>query len=409
VCNGAVSVNASPGRPAVRSEPGSGSATAPGYLDWASTAPLHPAARETLLAALDAGWSDPARLYGAARRSRAAFDAAREQAASILGARGDEVSFPTSGTQAVHLAVLGTVAARRRVGSDLVVSAVEHSSVLNAAALAAADQGAVREVPVDALGRVDVEAFAAELRRAPVALANLQSANHEVGTRQPTDEVAALCAAAGIPLHVDAAQTLGRLAAPSGWDLLTGSAHKWGGPAGVGILAVRTGTRWRSPLPEDERQSGRVPGFENVPAVLAAVAALAAREAEREAEAGRLTGLVDRVRREVPQVVPDVQVVGDPDPAGRAPHIVTFSCLYVPGEALLSELDRAGIAVSSGSSCTSSALTPSHVLVAMGALSHGNIRVSFGRDSTDADVDRLLAVLPPAVARLRREAGAAGL
>ncbi|HEV3053060.1 MAG TPA: aminotransferase class V-fold PLP-dependent enzyme, partial [Solirubrobacteraceae bacterium] len=186
-------------------------------------------------------------------------------------------------------------------------------------------------------------------------------------------------------------------------------AHKWGGPAGVGVLAVRTGTRWRSPSPEDERGGARVPGFENVPAVLAAAAALAAREQERVAEAERLTRLVERVRREVPATVPDVQVVGDPDPAGRAPHLVTFSCLYVPGEALLGDLDRAGIAVSSGSSCTSSALTPSHVLVAMGALSHGNIRVSFGRDSTDADVDRLLAVLPECVAGLREAAGATGL
>ena len=377
------------------------------YLDWASTAPLHPAARETLVAALDAGWADPARLYGSARRVRAAYEAAREQVATIVGARADEISFPTSGTQAVHLAVLGTAAARRRVGQDVVVSAVEHSSVLNAATAAAAG-GVVHEVPVDRSGRVEVLAFAEAVRRPRVTVANLQSANHEVGTLQPVTEAAAACRAAGVPLHVDAAQTLGRLPTPD-WDLLSGSAHKWGGPAGVGILAVRTGLRWRSPLPEDERGGGRIPGYENVPAVLAAAAALAAREEERADEARRLARLVERVRTEVPAAVPDVQVVGDPDPAGRAPHLVTFSCLYVPGEALLTELDRAGIAVSSGSSCTSSALTPSHVLVAMGALSHGNIRVSFGRDSTDADVDRLLAVLPRAVAGLRADVGAAGL
>jgi cysteine desulfurase len=405
VCNSRVSANASTG-PA---QAGRTSAAAPTYLDWASTAPLHPAARETLLAALDAGWADPARLYGVARRARAAFESAREQVGWIVGARGDEVSFPSSGTQAVHLAVLGVAAGRRRIGCDVVVSAVEHSSVLNAAAWAATEQGSVHEVAVDRYGRVDVTAFAAAVRSGGVAVANLQTANHEVGTLQPVTQVAAFCAEAGVPLHVDAAQTLGRLPVPHGWDLLSGSAHKWGGPAGVGLLAIRAGVRWRSPFPEDDRGAGRIPGYENVPAVLAAAAALAARETEREAEARRLTALVERVRREVPAAVPDVQVVGDPDPAGRAPHVVTFSCFYVPGEALLIELDRAGIAVSSGSSCTSSALTPSHVLVAMGALSHGNVRVSFGRDSTNADVDLLLAVLPAAVEQLRREAGAAGL
>ncbi|HVV29872.1 MAG TPA: aminotransferase class V-fold PLP-dependent enzyme [Mycobacteriales bacterium] len=379
------------------------------YLDWASTAPLHPVARATLVAALDAGWADPARLYGLGRRARAAFEAAREQVASLIGARADEVSFPASGTAAAHLALLGTAAARQRVGRDVVLSAVEHSCVLAAAGYATRDGGSVHEIEVDRAGRVDLSAFTAALAQPGVALASLQSANHEVGTLQPVDAAGAACAAAGVPLHVDAAQTLGRLDPPARWDLLSASAHKWGGPPGVGVLAVRTGVRWHSPAPEDERGGGRVPGYENLPAVLAAAAALAALEGERRDEAVRLTALVERVRAEVPQHVTGVQMVGDPDPAGRAPHLVTFSCLYVPGEALLAELDRAGVSVSSGSSCTSSALTPSHVLVAMGALSHGNIRVSFGRDSTDADVDRLLAVLPGAVARLRDEQGARGL
>lgn len=379
------------------------------YLDWASTAPLHPAARETLLAAVDAGWADPARLYGSSRRVRAAYEAAREQVAALIGARADEVSFPASGTVAAHQALLGAALARRRVGRSIVVSAVEHSAVLAAADWATADGGELRMVAVDRVGRVDPEAYAAAVRTGDVAVASLQSANHEVGTVQPTDEVRAACAAAHVPLHVDAAQTVGRMAAPRNWDLLTASAHKWGGPAGVGVLAVRTGVRWRPFGPDDERGGGRVAGYENVPAVLAAAAALAAREQERDAEATRLSALVTRIRNEVPTAIDGVEVVGDPDPAGRLPHLVTFSCLYVPGEALLLELDRAGIAVSSGSSCTSSALVPSHVLVAMGVLSHGNIRVSFGRDSTDGDVDRLLAALGPAVARLRAAHAAADL
>jgi cysteine desulfurase len=372
------------------------------YFDAASTEPLHPAARTALLSAFDAAWADPARLYGAGRAARMRLDQARAQVATALGARPDEVSFTPSGTQAVHLAVLGAARARRRVGRHVVVSAVEHSSVLHAAGLLERDGGAVTTVGVDRHGRVDAGEFAAALRD-DTALACLQSANHEVGTVQPVAEVAERCRAAGVPLFVDAAQSAGRVDIPDGWSLLAASAHKWGGPPGVGVLVVRKGTRWRSPLPDDERERRRVPGFENVPAALAAAAALDAYRREMAADGPRLSALVDRIRERVPRTVPDVDVVGDP--VHRLPHLVTFSCLYVEGEALLTELDRLGFAVSSGSSCTADTLRPSHVLEAMGALTHGNVRVSLPRGTNAADVDRFLAVLPEAVARLRATTG----
>ncbi|GGP91319.1 cysteine desulfurase [Actinomadura coerulea] len=370
-----------------------------GYFDAASTEPPHPAARAALLEALDAAWADPARLYGAARGTRMLLDRARARVAGVLGARADEVSFTSSGTQAVHLAVLGGLQARRRTGRHLVASAVEHSSVLHAAELHERDGGEVTLVGVDRSGRVDAEEFAAALRP-DTALACLQSANHEVGTLQPVEEVARACRAAGVPLFVDAAQSLGRAEVPGGWSLLAGSAHKWGGPAGVGVLAVRKGTRWRSPLPDDEREARRVPGFENVPAIAAAAAALTAYRADMAADAPRVSALVDRIRTEVPRSVPDVEVIGDP--VRRLPHLVTFSCLYVEGEALLTELDRLGFAVSSGSSCTADTLRPSHVLEAMGVITHGNVRVSLPRGVGSEDVDRFLTALPDAVARLRR-------
>jgi cysteine desulfurase len=373
-----------------------------GYLDAASTEPLHPAAREVMLAALDDGWADPARLYGAARRARLLLDNAREVVAAAIGARPDEVSFTTSGTQAVHLGVLGTASARRRVGHRVVVSAVEHSSVLQAAAAHAASGGEVTHVPVDHDGRVDAGGYAEALDDA-TALACLQAANHEVGTLQPVAAVAEACAGRGVPLLVDAAQVVGRLPVPTGWSLLAASAHKWGGPAGIGVLAVRHGVRWRSPLPDDERGSGRVPGFEDVPAALAAAAALRARTEEAASLAASQATLVDRIRARVPDLVPDVEVVGHPEQ--RLPHLVTFSCLYVDGEALLLELDKEGFAVSSGSSCTASTLRPSHVLEAMGVLTHGNVRVSLARTTTASEVDRFLDVLPGVVQRLRSTAG----
>jgi cysteine desulfurase len=196
-----------------------------------------------------------------------------------------------------------------------------------------------------------------------------------------------------VPLFVDAAQSLGRVPVPAGWSVLAASAHKWGGPAGVGLLAVRAGVRFEGPA------APAVP----TPAAVAAAASLRAAMDSAEAEAARLHPLVERIRATVAATVPDVEVVGDP--VQRLPNLVTFSCLYVDGEALLHALDRRGFAVSSGSSCTSSTWDPSHVLVAMGVLSHGNVRVSLHRDTTEADVDRFLAELPGIVADLRAEAG----
>lgn len=371
------------------------------YLDAAAAVPLSPAAREALLAAVDDGWADPSRLYGAARRARLLLEGAREAVADVLGARPDEVSFTGSGTQAAHLAVLGTLAGRSGTGSHVVHSAIEHSCVLAAVEHAAGDASAV---PVDRLGRVDVAAFGSALRP-DTALASLISASHEVGTVQPVEAVAEGCG--GVPLLVDAAQSVGRAPVPTGWALLTASAHKWGGPPGVGVLAIRTGTRWRSPLPADEREGGRVPGAPGLPQILSAAVGLQAAAAEAASEDARLRPLVDRLRSGITASVPDVEVVGDPD--DRLPHLLTFSCLYVAGEALLTTLDREGFAVSSGSSCTASTLEPSHVLAAMGVLTHGNIRLSLHRGTTEADVERFLAVLAPVVDRLRREVGVEAL
>ncbi|MFJ9738182.1 cysteine desulfurase/sulfurtransferase TusA family protein [Streptomyces sp. NPDC101166] len=370
------------------------------YFDAASAAPLHPVARQGLLAALDEGWADPSRLYREGRRARLLLDAAREAAAEAVGCRADELVFTSSGTQAVHSGIAGALAGRRRVGRHLIVSAVEHSSVLHSAELFEADGGAVTRVPVRRSGAVSVGSYE-EALRSDTALACLQSANHEVGTEQPVAEVAEVCRAAGTPLLVDAAQSLGWGPVPGPWSLLTASAHKWGGPPGVGLLAVRKGVRFVAQGPVDERESGRAAGFGNLPAIVAAAASLRAVRAEAEAEAARLREMTERIRARVPRLVPDVEVVGDPE--RRLPGTVTFSCLYVDGEALLHGLDREGFSVSSGSSCTSGTLTPSHVLRAMGVLSEGNVRVSLPAGAAEEDVERFLAVLPEVVAGVREK------
>ncbi|MEU6095418.1 aminotransferase class V-fold PLP-dependent enzyme [Streptomyces sp. NPDC047079] len=373
------------------------------YFDAASAAPLHPVARQALLASVDEGWADPARPYREGRRARLLLDAAREAAAEAVGCRPDELVFTPSGTRAVHSGIKGALAGRRRVGRHLIASAVEHSSVLHSAEEFEADGGTVSRVPVSRSGTAGAEAYGAALRP-DTALACLQSANHEVGTVQPVAEVAAVCRAAGVPLLVDAAQSLGWGPVEGDWSLLTASAHKWGGPSGVGLLVVRKGVRFAPQGPVDERESGRAAGFENIPAIVAAAASLRAVRAEAAEEAARLRELTGRIRARVPELVPDVEVVGDP--VRRLPGIVTFSCLYVDGETVLHELDRAGFSVSSGSSCTSSTLTPSHVLKAMGVLSEGNVRVSLPPGTPAEEVDRFLSVLPDVVAAVREKLGA---
>lgn len=187
------------------------------------------------------------------------LDAAREAAAEAVGCRTDELTFMSSGTRAVHAGMAGALAGRRRIGRHLIVSAVEHSSVLHSAEEWEASGGAVTTVAVDRGGAVGVEGYE-DAVRPDTALACLQSANHEVGTEQPVAEVAEVCRAAGVPLLVDAAQSLGWGAVAGPWSLLTASAHKWGGPSGVGLLAVRKGVRFAVQGPVDERESGRRPG-----------------------------------------------------------------------------------------------------------------------------------------------------
>jgi cysteine desulfurase len=377
------------------------------YLDAAAGAPPHPVVAQALAAAATDGWVGPAKLYAPGRRARQLLDAARASIAESLAVRPDEVGFTGSGTAAAHAAVAGALAGRRRVGSTLVHSTIEHSAVLHAADAHVAAGGRAVAVPVDRLGRLDLPSFAAAVAQPGVALVAVISASHEAGTRQPLDEVFATAAASGAPVYVDAAASVSWEPVPPGWAVLSASAHKWGGPPGVGVLVVRKGTRWVPPWPGAEAGSLDQPGTLDLPALVAAAASLRAVLAEGELELDRLRALVDRVRARVSAEIPDVEVIGDP--SRRLPHVVTFSCLYVDGEALLHALDLAGFAVSSGSSCTSSTLRPSHVLEAMGVLSHGNIRLSLPRGTPAGDVERLLDTLPILVAQVRAEAGVAGL
>lgn len=385
---------------------------APRRLLDAAAGPLHPAARSTLLAAVDVGWADPARLHAEGRRARGLLDRAREVVAAGLGVRPGEVSFLPSGPTALARAVDGITYAARRRGARTVTSAVEHSAVLvpaRARAAAAEDPTLLEEVAVDGRGRIDLGAWVAAVAHPATVVAALQSANGEVGTRQPLGEARAAAAAHGLPLLVDASAGLGRDTVPTEWDVLVGDARSWGGPP-LGVLVVREGVRWHWDGARADVEHGRTDVTPWVPLALAAAEAWQQTAATRPADAPAAHVLVDRIRAAAAEV-PDTEVVGDPD--DRLPHVVTFSSLYVDGEAVVGAFDAAGFAVASGSACTSSTLEPSHVLGAMGVLTHGNVRVTLPLPAVSpalaADVEAFVAAVAPTVRGVRDRLGVGDL
>ena len=367
-----------------------------GFFDAVGGGPLHPAAAQALALSFDPGphgvWADPRALHGRGRHAHRLADGARDAVAAVLGVRPDEVRFTTSGDTARRAAVVGLAAARHRAGPRVVTSAVEQAAVLDAAA-----EGEAVIVGVDERGRLDTDAFSTAVLGG-AACAAVQLANQEVGTVQDVAALAAICVDARIPLAVDLAAAPGRLPiADVPGDVLAADAGAWGGPA-VGVLVVRTGTRWTAP-----------PGLVEaaVPLQVAAAAALVAAEDERATLTPRWRDWTEQVR-DAFAAVPDTAVAGDPDPGGRTPGLLAASFLYVDGEDLVGRLDVAGLAVASGSACTSEDRAPSHVLAAMGVLTQGNLRVSMGRWTTEADVQALMAAVPPAVAAIRDRAGMSG-
>jgi cysteine desulfurase len=372
-----------------------------------------PAAAATLHTALDAGWADPRRLYAEGRTARALLDQAREVLAQGLGVRPAEVSFHPSGPAALRTGLEGLRFAARRRGVRLVATAVEHSAILTSGryhAAQAQDPSLFEEVPVDRAGRVDLSALDRSVAVPGTVLAAIQSANGEVGTRQPLGRAHAVCQTHGVPMLVDAMASLGRDPVPEFFDVLAGDARSWGGPGGLGVLVVPERTRWRRSGPASELEHGHTDVEPVVAIALAAAEAWQQTQAMRADQAARSSAIIRRLRAAAGDLR-DVDVVGDPD--DRLPHVLTFSLLYVDGEALVIELDRRGFAVGSGSACTSSTLEPSHVLAAMGVLTHGNVRVILPLDpiapTLDDDVSRFIAELPEAVAAVRAQLGVTDL
>ena len=363
------------------------------YLDHASTSPARPEAVQAMLPWLAAP-ADPGRVHTEGHQARAAVEEARERVASLLGARSREVVFTSGATEAIAAAVWG-VAER---GPHQVVSAVEHSAVREAAA-----RYDVTVVGVDGRGRVDPDEVVAAIRPGETSAVHVQWGNHEVATLQPVAEVVAACRERGVLVHLDAAAAAGHVPIDFdglGADLLSVSAHKFGGPQGVGALLVRRGLRLRPLLVGGEQERSRRAGTENVAGVVGFGAAAAAVDvAEEGARAAALTSAALDAATGLDGVV----AYGDTHQ--RLPHIVCLGVEGVEAEAVLLGLDQAGIAVHSGSACSSESLDPSPVLEAMGVDAQRSLRVSVGWSTTGVDIDAFARALPQVVDRLRSLAG----
>ncbi|HEX5510299.1 MAG TPA: cysteine desulfurase family protein [Actinomycetales bacterium] len=382
------------------------------YLDHAATTPMLPAAVETLTQHLRRT-GNASSLHTSGRRARRVVEESREQVAAALGAGPNEVVFTSGGTEADNLAVKGLFWKRQDDATRrhrIVASAVEHHAVLDSVDWLVEHQGAeVDWVPVDAAGRIDLDAYHAILDRDPdsIALVSVMWANNEVGTLQPIDQVVAAAKRHGIPVHTDAVQAVGSVPVDfgrSGVDAMTITGHKLGGPYGAGALLLRRGVDLTPVLHGGGQERGVRSGTLDTPAIAAFAVAVDTAVAARTSQAPRIAGLREDLVAGVQARVPGAVVSGDADPAGRLPGIAHFTFTGCEGDSLLYLLDARGVECSTGSACQAGVPQPSHVLRAMGmddAQSRGALRFSLGHTSTKADVDALLDAIGPVVERAR--------
>jgi cysteine desulfurase len=384
------------------------------YLDHAATTPPDPRVLEAMWPMYTTHWGNPSSIYLEGQQAHHALDAARKLCADLLGAAPKEVVFTSGGTESDNAAIRGAAFAQRARGrgDHIVTTQIEHHAVLHAVEQLEREGFRATYLPVDRDGLVDLRALEKAVGPETVVV-SVMAANNEVGTIEPIAEVARIAKARNphVVVHTDAVQAAGTIdITPSklGVDLLSIAAHKLYGPKGVGLLYIRNRTPWQPMLLGGNQEKERRAGTENLAGIVGLAAAMKLAWDEMPGRNAHARRLRDRLLYELPERIPDTVITGPADPDARLSN--SFSCCFrnVEGESVLLALDMADIAASSGSACTTGSMEPSHVLTAMGIdpdLAHASLRLTVGASNTEADIDRVLDVLPGIVARLRSLAG----
>ena len=375
------------------------------YLDNAATTPLLPEVREAMLPYLGEAFGNPSCIHSWGDAAREAMETARDHVARLIGANAQEIIFTGSGTESNNFAIKGLALAQQSKGKHVVVSAIEHFSVLHSARTLEKRGFELSLIPVDKYGTVDPEDVRKRLRKDTI-LVSVLHANGEVGTIEPIQEIAKITRESNVVFHTDAVATAGTIPVDVqelGVDALSLAGNQFYGPKGVGALWLRKGVRIIPLLDGGVQEGGHRAGTENIPAIVGLGKAAELAKADMAARMEHLTHLRNRLLAELPAKIDHVMVTGHPQ--NRLPGNASFCIEFIEGEAMLMLLNSQEVAVTSGSACTSRALKASHVLIAMGlphALAQGSLLFSFGMDNTPEDIDYVLEVLPPIVDRLRQ-------
>jgi cysteine desulfurase len=374
------------------------------YLDYNATTPVDPAVLDAMLPYFAESFGNASSIHSPGQRARGAVDASRASVAALMGAKPSEIVFTSGGTESDNLALFGVVAASQEPRKHIVTTAIEHHAVLNAAQALEKLGIAVSYVPVGREGVVDPE----DIRRAlkpETILISVMHANNELGTIQPIEEIGRIAAAAKVIFHCDAVQTAGKIPLDVnrlGVDLLTISAHKFYGPKGAGAIYVRSGTPLEPQFHGGHHERDRRPGTENVPGIVGLGKAAELARKNMMTDCARITTLRNRLEDALLATCAEARVNGNR--AQRVSNTSNISFHAAGGEALVIALDLQGIACSTGAACSSGAVGPSHVLMAIGLSpdeARSSLRFSLGRNTTPEEIDQAIALIPQAVERLR--------
>ena len=374
------------------------------YLDYAATTPVDPQVLEAMEPYFFEKFGNASSLHAYGQEAKKGLEDSRQILADFLGAKPEEIVFTSGGTEADNFALLGTAYALEKKGNHIITSVIEHHAISEPAKFLEKKGFKVTYLGVDKDGRVSCD----DLKKAitdKTILVSIMHANNEIGTIQPIAQLAQIAKESGIYFHTDAVQTFGHIPVnvnELNVDLLSLSAHKFYGPKGVGALYIRKGTRLETFMRGGDQERGRRASTHNVAGIVGCARAIQLCQEKLEYEIKFQSALRDKLIKEIPLRIPEVRLNGHA--VYRLPNNVNFSIKYIEGESMLLSLDMLGIAVSTGSACTSSSLEPSHVLLAIGldhATAHGSLRITLGRFSKESDIDFLLEKLPAVVEKLR--------